>query len=58
MRPAPSTAYNAQQQLPAPQQQQQGGGGGADAKAKAAAQSAAQRAQKVPNYAKLAKSEE
>jgi hypothetical protein len=46
MRPSSSSATNAQQQLP-PQQQSP-----ADAKAKVAAQ-AAQRAQKVPNYAAL-----
>ena len=56
MRPASSQAVNAApQQQQQQQQQQQHGQGAAEAKAKAAALAAAQRVNKVPNYAKLAK---
>jgi hypothetical protein len=59
MRPAPSTAFNAAplQAQPLQQVQQQAGAGG-EAKAKAAALTAQQRAQRVPNYALLARGEE
>jgi hypothetical protein len=54
MRPAPSTALNTAPPHAQPLQQVPAG----EAKAKAAALSAQQRAQRVPNYALLAKGEE